>query len=93
MELPTYFLAADIFKDRGLVSRESPEGERATRRRILRVDAFETRLEQGLDRHQYLVPTHGNPRGRTMPSRDRARLVELARKFDFFVVADEVYPR
>ena len=26
-----------------------------------------------------------------MPSRDRARLVELARKFDFFVVADEVY--
>ena len=93
LELPTYFLAADIFKDRGLRVEGVP-GKASGRRGggSFDVDAFETRLEQGLrPAFVYLVPTHGNPRGRTMPSRDRARLVELARKFDFFVVADEVY--
>ena len=56
------------------------------------VGALERALEGGLrPRLVYLVPTHSNPRGGTLPTRDRARLVELAVQYDFFVVADEVY--
>ena len=52
--------------------------------RRLRVDGLRPRLV-------YLVPTHSNPRGGTLPERDRKRLVELAVEFNFYVLADEVY--
>ncbi|KAF5541762.1 aminotransferase [Fusarium mexicanum] len=39
----------------------------------------------------YLVPTCGNPSGRTMPVQRRKDLVKLARKYDALVICDDVY--
>lgn len=100
VELPTYFLAADVFKDNGLrvvgldgtAQGTGEDGKPDGSPGYFDVDALERALEGGLrPRLVYLVPTHSNPRGGTLPTRDRTRLVELAVQYDFFVVADEVY--
>jgi DNA-binding transcriptional MocR family regulator len=39
----------------------------------------------------YLVPTFGNPSGKTMPLHRREALVRLARKHDALVICDDVY--
>ena len=84
---PSYFLAANIFRDWQLQCVEiegSPCG--------LDVDALEAALVAGLrPRLLYLVPTHANPSGATIPAAHRARLVALACRFEFFILADEVY--
>ena len=108
VELPTYFLAADVFADRGLVAVGVGDGGDgggdggggrggggSGSGSHFDVDAFEARLRDPNDalrpRMLYLVPAHSNPRGGTLPERDRERLILLAREFGFFVVADEVY--
>ena len=102
VELPTYFLAADVFADRGLVAVGVGDGDGCGGGgggggggSHFDVDAFEARLRDQNDalrpRMLYLVPAHSNPRGGTLPERDRERLILLAREFGFFVVADEVY--
>jgi DNA-binding transcriptional MocR family regulator len=100
VELPTYFLAADVFKDNGLrvvgldgtAQGTGDDGKPDGSPGYFDVGALERALEDGLrPRLVYLVPTHSNPRGGTLPTRDRTRLVELAVRYDFFVVADEVY--
>ena len=95
VELPTYFLAADVFADRGLAAVGVGGGGGDGDGSHFDVDAFEARLRDPNDalrpRMLYLVPTHSNPRGGTLPERDRERLILLAREFGFFVVADEVY--
>ena len=100
VELPTYFLAADVFKDNGLrvvgldgtAQGTGEDGKPDGSPGYFDVDALERALEGGLrPRLVYLVPTHSNPRGGTLPTRDRTRLVELAVQYDFFVIADEVY--
>ena len=94
VELPTYFLAADVFAD----PRDSPpSGSGAGRGRgrgHFDVDAFErvfairtTRFDRGY--FTWSPPTR--IRGGTLPERDRERLILLAREFGFFVVAGGVY--
>eukprot|EP00919_Chromeraceae_sp_WS-2016_P073314 GHVR01173342.1.p1 GENE.GHVR01173342.1~~GHVR01173342.1.p1 ORF type:complete len:245 (-),score=33.02 GHVR01173342.1:151-885(-) len=39
----------------------------------------------------YTIPTAHNPTGRTLSKEKRKQLVELAYKYDFIIVADEVY--
>ena len=94
VETPTYFLAADVFANRGLRvvgvagATCGPSADDAS----FDVDALERRLENGLrPRLVYVVPTHSNPRSGTMCIENRKRLLRLARRHDFFVVADEVY--
>ncbi|ACO65915.1 aminotransferase [Micromonas commoda] len=101
VELPTYFLAADVFRDNGLdvvgvdglEEGIGPDGLPDGTPGYFDVGALERRLRvDGLrPRLVYLVPTHSNPRGGTLPERDRKRLVELAVEFNFYVLADEVY--
>ena len=58
------------------------------------VDALQRGLEDGsigVPRIIYVIPTHQNPTGNTMPIADRWKLCRLARKFGFLVAADEVY--
>ena len=94
VETPTYFLAADVFADRGLrvVGVAGATCETSTDDASFDVDALERRLENGLrPRLVYVVPTHSNQRSGTMCLENRKRLLRLARRHDFFVVADEVY--
>ena len=102
VELPTYFLAADIFVDHGLrihgipgASTEQPDAddhEDGAGGPCFDVDALERQIIAGLrPRLVYLVPTHSNPRGCTLGTRARRKLVRLAHDHGFFIVADEVY--
>ena len=106
VETPSYFLAADVFADRGLrvvgVAGAGLNGGDTDKTdktdktdeidASFDVDALERRLENGLrPRLVYVVPTHGNPRSSTMSAEKRRKLLRLARTRDFYVVADEVY--
>ena len=88
VEHPTYFLAAGIFKDHGLVLRSCPVDAGG-----LDVDALEAALRAGTTRPRavYVVPRHGNPSGASLDRGRRRRLVALAEEFGFYVFADEVY--
>jgi 2-aminoadipate transaminase len=58
----------------------------------LDVDELERRLDAGLrPRAVYVVPDFHNPTGRVLSAVRRARLVELAERFGFFVVSDNPY--
>jgi len=86
-EEPTYFLAKSIFNDFKLKLVQIPMDEQG-----LDVDALEKKLEEGLiPKFVYTIPTAHNPTGRTMPTERREKLVNLAEKYGFLVVADEVY--
>lgn len=101
VETPTYFLASDVFRDRQLNVVAVPgkgliinkHGDDTKQHHSFDVGLFEAKLRAGGLRPKlvYLVPTHGNPRGGTLPFDDRKRLIRLAREFQFYVVADEVY--
>lgn len=84
---PTYFLARGIFEDQGreVVGIEVDEGG-------LVVDQLQARLAAGLrPAFVYCMPSFHNPCGVHLePGRARL-LVELAERYDFFVVADEPY--
>jgi DNA-binding transcriptional MocR family regulator len=99
VELPTYFLAASIFTDHGLRvhgiagTASYPHGDSSGNDGgVFDVDALARQLRAGLrPRLVYLIPTHSNPRGGILPVEARRRLVLLAHKYDFFIVADDVY--
>jgi DNA-binding transcriptional MocR family regulator len=86
VEEPTYFLALRIFADHGLRVRSIPTDSSG-----LDVDALESVLREESPAIVYTVPVHQNPSGVTLSAERRARLVELARRHDFFILADEVY--
>jgi len=89
VEAPTYFLVVEIFKSHGLEVLTVP------------VDAeglVVHELERLLDKRTgppvkmlYTIPTNHNPTGTTLPESRRRQLVQMARRHNFTVVADEVY--
>ncbi|KAI8341101.1 pyridoxal phosphate-dependent transferase [Chlamydoabsidia padenii] len=100
---PTYFLAFDIFRDVGFQLDQFigiPDNTRG-----LDIDHFEASLVKHLtpssannnnnkdiyDAVLYCVPTHANPTGSVLPTNQRQRLVELARKYNVLVICDDVY--
>jgi DNA-binding transcriptional MocR family regulator len=86
VEKPSYFLALRIFADHGLRAVPIPiDGEG------LRLDALEEMLTRHQPKFVYTVPTFQNPSGRTLSQRRRERLVQLAQRGNFLVIADEVY--
>jgi len=86
VEEPSYFLALRIFADHKLKVIGVPIDEDG-----LIIEA----LEEQLDKHKpvflYSIPTFHNPTGITLSNDRREKLVSLSEKFDFFIVADEVY--
>src|SRR5436305_3635780 len=55
-------------------------------------DALEQALQQGEQpAFLYLIPTFQNPSGRTLSVERRARIVELAREHELFVLEDDPY--
>ncbi|HEY5873698.1 MAG TPA: PLP-dependent aminotransferase family protein [Ilumatobacteraceae bacterium] len=91
VEEPTYFLALNIFRDHhvDVVSvRVDADG--------LVVDDLDVELSRLAAagrrvRFIYTIPTYQNPTGATLTPERREQLVEMSRRHDVLVVADEVY--
>lgn len=86
VEEPTYFLALRVFEDHGLRVVSLPMDEDG-----LRPDTLDESLRQYRPKFLYTVPTFQNPSGRTLSQTRREKLVAMAQRQDFFIVADEVY--
>ena len=87
-ESPTYYLAHQMFRERGLNLLEVPIEKDG-----MDINALEKLLEEHGDKIKlvYTVPVHHNPTGVTMSNEKREMLVALARKYDFKIIADEAY--
>lgn len=84
---PTYFLARGIFETQGLPVVGIPTDADG-----LRVELLEERLVGGLrPGFVYCMPSFHNPTGVDLAPARARRLVELAERYDFVVVADEPY--
>lgn len=86
VEEPTYFLALDIFRERGLRVVGVPVDDEG-----MDLDALERVLARERPAFVYTVPTFHNPTGATLSAERRQRLVALAVAHGTTVVADEVY--
>jgi 2-aminoadipate transaminase len=86
-EDPTYFLACGVFASAGLHVRGIPVDADG-----LDVDALERSLASGVrPAFVYCIPAFQNPCGVCLAPARARRLVELAERYDFFIVADEPY--
>lgn len=86
VEEPSYFLALRIFADHGLrvISIQTDEAG-------LVIEDLTRALKDFKPKFLYIIPTFQNPSGHTLPQDRRERLVDLATKHDFLILADEVY--
>lgn len=85
---PTYFLAQGIFQSQHLGLKGIPVDEGG-----FSVEALERALGEGLEiAFCYVIPSFQNPTGVDLEPDRAERLVELAERHDFIVVADEPYP-
>ncbi|CAK9115326.1 Aromatic-amino-acid aminotransferase 1 (ARAT-I) (AROAT) [Durusdinium trenchii] len=85
-EEPTYYLSFDMARNHGLVPRGVPIYQDG-----MDLDRLEEICISDKVRIVYTIPVHHNPTGYTMANNKRMKLLELARKYDFLVVADEAY--
>ena len=86
VEEPSYFLALRIFVDHGLTVvpiRTDASG--------LVIDDLLDALKESKPKFLYIIPTFQNPSGQTLSQERREKLVELAKQYDFLILADEVY--
>ncbi|MDF5722906.1 MAG: PLP-dependent aminotransferase family protein [Rhizonema sp. PD37] len=86
VEAPTYFLALKLFQARNLRIVSVPTDAEG-----VDVVALEHLLEVEKPAFLYTIPIHHNPTSVTLSVARRRKLVELAEKHEFFIVADEVY--
>jgi len=86
VEEPTYFLARKIFADHQLKPVALPMDADG-----LVVDALEEELKRTRPAFLYTIPTYHNPTSTCLSDARRKQLVELCRRYDILVVADEVY--
>ncbi|MBI5580771.1 MAG: PLP-dependent aminotransferase family protein [Deltaproteobacteria bacterium] len=86
VEEPTYFLARKIFADHQLEPVALPMDEDG-----LIVDAVEGELKRSRPAFLYSIPTYHNPTSACLSGARRKQLVELCRRYELLVVADEVY--
>ena len=89
VEEPTYYLIGQIFIDHGLDVIGVPADADG-----LDTNALESLLESRATtrpRLLYTIPSYQNPNGSVLTLRRRKRLIELAQRFGFTVIADEVY--
>jgi len=87
-EAPTYFLAHTMFRDRGLNLCEVPIESDGIDLVALENACIE---KGGQIKLVYTVAVHHNPTGVTMSNEKREKLLSLAEKYDFKIIADEAY--
>lgn len=91
VEAPTYVDALHVFRDQQVELCAVPMDEdglipAALEQQVARLHA------QGVHpRLLYTVPTFQNPTGRTLPVARRLDIIQLARRYDFLIVEDDVY--
>lgn len=86
VEEPSYFLALDIFADYQLNIVGAPIDENG-----IIIEALEEKLTRYNPVFLYTIPSFHNPSGVTLSADRREKLAELSQKYDFMIVADEVY--
>ncbi len=87
VEEPTYFVIEKIFRDRGLNVVGVPTDSQG-----MLVSELENLLLDGLKPSiLYIIPAFQNPTGLCLSNDRRGQLISLANKFDFHILADEVY--
>jgi len=86
VENPTYFLAPSIFADHGLNIVSIPADNEG-----LDIDILEEKLAIHRPKLLYTIPTFQNPSGHTLSLEGRKKVIALAEKHDFIIIADEVY--
>ena len=86
VEEPSYHLALRIFNDYRLKIISIPMDENG-----LIIEVLEQKLETHKPVFVYTIPTFHNPTGVTLSADRREKLVSLSEKYDFLVIADEVY--
>jgi DNA-binding transcriptional MocR family regulator len=86
VEEPSYFLALRIFADYELKIISTPIDENG-----LIIEALEEKLVKHKPVFVYTIPTFHNPAGVTLTADRREKLISLSEKYDFLIVADEVY--
>jgi DNA-binding transcriptional MocR family regulator len=86
VEEPSYFLALRIFADHGLKVISTPIDENG-----LILGALEEKLVKHKPVFIYTIPVFHNPAGVTLSAQRREKLVRLAEKHGFLIIADEVY--
>ena len=86
VEEPSYFLALRIFADHHLKIISLPMDADG-----LIVDGLEEKLTRHKPVFLYTIPTFHNPSSVTLGAARREQLVELSRKYNFLIIADEVY--
>ena len=86
VEAPTYFLALKILQKRNLRIVSVPTDAEG-----VNVVALERLLKVEKPVFLYTIPIHHNPTGTTLSAARGGKLIELAKKYRFFIVADEVY--
>ena len=87
VEEPTYYLIGRIFLDHGLKVVGVPTDNDG-----LDVDSLELMLRDGhRPRLIYVIPAYQNPTGATLTAQRRYRLIQLAQRYGFTIIADEVY--
>jgi 2-aminoadipate transaminase len=91
VEDPTYFIARQIFADRGLQVVDAQMDSDGIDIDALGAQLAALRSAGTPARFIYTIPTFHNPTGRTLPVGRRQQLVELAAQYECLIVADEVY--
>lgn len=86
VEEPTFFLILGLFLDYDLGLVPIPLDDEG-----IDLDVLEEKLMQYQPKFLYTIPTFQNPTSRTLSLERRRKLVELSKKHDFLIVADEVY--
>lgn len=88
LEQPCYFLAKHIFTGRHLRAAAAPTDAHGIDTTVL---AEQLKSGAEVPTLVYVIPSHSNPAGTTLPTSRRAHLVELALEYGFTILADDVY--
>lgn len=86
VEEPSFFLAFQIFRDHCLNIVGIPVDDDG-----LCIDALQQELKVHRPAFLYTIPSYHNPVGHCTSEERRQQIVELAEKYGFVIVADEVY--
>ena len=89
VEEPTYYLIGQIFIDHGLnVVGVPTDGDGLNTNALAELLVSD---ESPRPKLLYTIPTYQNPNGSVLPLERRRRLIELAQRHGFTIIADEVY--
>ena len=88
VEEPTFFLILGLFRDYDLEIVPLPLAKGGDG---IDIDVLEDKLTRYRPKFLYTIPTFHNPTSTNLSLEKRKKIVSLSQKYDFLIVADEVY--